>query len=103
MSFRLFVYWCTLCGGWAAAAGWGLGFWIVRGDSLGGTGIKGMFLGMLIALALGLVDALWVYSLRQFGHVIRASWFVRRSAASAAWSEASWANSCSTGRTWWSC
>jgi FHA domain len=65
MSFRLFVYWCALCGGWAAVAGWGLGRLIARGASVGGTGIKGMFLGMLIALALGLVDALWTYALRQ--------------------------------------
>jgi hypothetical protein len=64
MSFRLFVYWCGLCGGWAAVLGWGLGRLAAHGDSAGGSGIKGMFLGMLIALALGLVDALWVYSLR---------------------------------------
>jgi hypothetical protein len=70
MSFRLFVYWCSLCGGWAAAVGWALGQVIAHGDSLGSTGIKGMFLGMLIALALGLVDALWVYSLRQVGRVL---------------------------------
>jgi Inner membrane component of T3SS, cytoplasmic domain len=70
MSFRLFVCWCALCGGWGAAAGWALGFGVVRGDSLGGTGIKGMFLGMLIALALGVVDAVWVYSLRQVGRVL---------------------------------
>jgi hypothetical protein len=70
MSFRLFVYWCALCGGWAAVAGWGLGRLVAHGDSAGSTGIKGMFLGLLIALALGLVDGLWVYSLRQFQRVI---------------------------------
>ena len=69
MSFRLFVYWCALCGGGAAALGWGVGRLIAGNDSLGSTGLKGMFLGMLIALALGVVDALWVYSLRQFGRV----------------------------------
>ena len=63
MSFRLFVYWGALCGGWAAAAGWALGHALAHGDSLGATGIKGMFLGMTIALALGTVDALWVFSL----------------------------------------
>ena len=47
-----------------------LGRTIARGETLGSTGIKGMFLGMLIALALGLVDALWLYSLRQFHQVI---------------------------------
>jgi hypothetical protein len=70
MSFRLFVYWCALCGGWAAFVGWGVGRMVAPGDSLGSTGIKGMFLGMLIALALGLVDAVWLYSLRQFYQVI---------------------------------
>src|SRR5262249_38745578 len=55
-----------LCGGWAAAVGWALGWLTVHGDSLGGTGIKGMFLGMLIALALGMGDGLWVFSLRPF-------------------------------------
>jgi hypothetical protein len=66
VSFRLFVWWCALCGGWAAAAGWVLGRLVALGDSVGSTGLKGMFLGMAIALALGVVDALWVYSLRQF-------------------------------------
>ena len=70
MSFRLFVYWCALCGGWAAAAGWALGRLLVGNDSLGGTGIKGMCLGLPIALALGLVDALWVFSLRQFSRIL---------------------------------
>ncbi len=65
MSFRLFVYWCALCGGWAAFVGWSVGRFVAHGDSLGSTGIKGMFLGMLIALALGVVDAVWLYSLRQ--------------------------------------
>jgi hypothetical protein len=69
MSFRFFVYWCALCGGWAAGAGWGLGRLIAHGDSTGSTGIKGMFLGMLIAFGVGLVDAVWVFSLRQIGRV----------------------------------
>jgi hypothetical protein len=70
MSFRLFVYWCALCGGWAAVAGWALGQALGPGDSLGSTGIKGMFLGMAIALALGLVDAVWAFSLRQVARVV---------------------------------
>ena len=65
MSFRLFVYWCALCGGGAAAVGWALGRMIAGGDPLGGAGIKGLCLGALVALALGVVDALWVFSLRQ--------------------------------------
>jgi hypothetical protein len=47
-----------------------MGRMVAHGNSLGGTGIKGMFLGMCIALALGLVDALWIYSLRSFWRVI---------------------------------
>jgi hypothetical protein len=70
MSFLRFVYWCALCGGWAASAGWLLGRVTAHEGSLGGTGLRGMFLGMLIALALGTVDALWVYSVRQLRHVI---------------------------------
>ncbi len=65
MSFRLFVYWCALCGGWAAAAGWALGRLAAGGDPVGSAGLKGLCLGALVALALGLVDALWVFSLRQ--------------------------------------
>jgi len=70
MSFRFFVYWCALCGGWAALAGWVLGRLGTVADPVAGAGIKGMCLGMLVALALGLVDALWVYSLRQVVRVV---------------------------------
>ncbi len=70
MSFRLFVVWCALCGGWSAVAGWALGRQLGGDHPLGGTGLKGMFLGMSIALALGTVDALWVYSLRQIGRIV---------------------------------
>jgi hypothetical protein len=69
MSFRLFVCWCALCGGWAAVAGWGLGRLIGGADPLGGTGLRGMALGLMVALGLGTVDSLWVYSLRQFGRI----------------------------------
>jgi hypothetical protein len=70
MSFRLFVYWCALCGGWAAAAGWAVGRLIAGGDPVGSAGLKGLCLGAPIALALGAVDALWVFSLRQAGRVV---------------------------------
>lgn len=62
MSFRLFIYWCALCGGAGAFIGWALGrAWNVSSATLS-QGIKGLFLGLALALALGLVDALWVVS-----------------------------------------
>jgi hypothetical protein len=69
MSFRLFIYYCALCGGWAAFAGWAVGLVLSPTNPLGMVGIKGMWLGMFIALGLGLVDALWNLSLTQV-HVI---------------------------------
>jgi hypothetical protein len=69
MSFRLFIYYCALCGGWSAFFGWALGRMTAPSSDVGGAGVKGMFLGMLVALGLGLVDALWNLSLRQFGQV----------------------------------
>jgi hypothetical protein len=69
MSFRLFIFYCTLCGAWAAFIGWALG----RPANLDAglkAGVRGMFLGLLVALALGIVDALWNYSLRQFGSML---------------------------------
>ena len=71
MSFRAFIYYCALCGGWAALAGWLLGRLSIgeNADPLGGTGIKGMYLGLVVTVALGFVDALWTFSLRQFAQV----------------------------------
>src|SRR5262245_60590706 len=67
MSFRLFIYYCALVGGWAALLGWVLGrAWAPEG-AIGGAGIKGMFLGVLVAFGLGLVDALWDLSPAQLG------------------------------------
>jgi hypothetical protein len=70
MSFHRFICWCALCGGWAAAAGWALGRALAHADSAGGTGIRGLFLGLTLGVALGLVDAVWVFSLRQVGRVV---------------------------------
>ena len=64
MSFRLFIYYCALCGGGGAFVGWMLGRPIDLGNVILTQGLKGMFLGLSIALALALVDALWVYSLQ---------------------------------------
>jgi hypothetical protein len=70
MSFRLFVYWCALCGGWAALAGWALGRGLAGDEPMASAGIKGLCLGTSVALALGSLDALWVYALPQLGHIV---------------------------------
>lgn len=61
MSFRLFIYYCAICGGWAAFLTWCL---------LAATGLRGhinhylwatltgALLGMILAAAIGAVDAL---------------------------------------------
>src|SRR5262245_29500881 len=62
MSFRLFIYYCALGGGWAALMAWGLpatiGVATAEDKTLGEVTLIGMFLGLLVAAALGLVDGL---------------------------------------------
>lgn len=69
MSFRLFIYYCALCGGGGAFLGWMLGRWIHLSNEILKQGLKGMFLGLSIALALALVDSLWIFSMRRFGAI----------------------------------
>jgi hypothetical protein len=57
MSFRLFIYYCAAWGACAAFFGWVAGLF-VGGEGLTGASLEGMALGVLIALGLGLVDAL---------------------------------------------
>jgi|SRR5579884_1298184 len=61
MSFRLFIYYCAICGGWAAFLAWGIA------QGIGFRGISNLYLramliagilGMLVAAAIGAVDAL---------------------------------------------
>src|SRR4051794_4001891 len=59
MSFRLFIYYCAVCGGIAAYFGWLLGLTATLDNQVAKAGIKGLFLGMMVALGLSLVDALW--------------------------------------------
>lgn len=73
MSFRLFVYYSALCGGCAAYIGWLVG-WLAVGSGSDANltldmGIVGLWLGVLVALGLGLVDAVWNVPLRQVGQV----------------------------------
>jgi hypothetical protein len=72
MSFRLFIYYCALCGGWAAFLGWIAGRLLSPSaeSPVASAMVRGMWLGLLIALGLGLVDALWNLSLRRVGLVV---------------------------------
>jgi hypothetical protein len=62
MTFRFFIYCCAVAGGWAALVGWALGRVIAGPNPLGSSGLKGLCLGTLVALALALVDAWWNYT-----------------------------------------
>lgn len=62
MSFKLFIYYCALCGGWAAAFTWLLIFALnldgkITSDYLRSATIAAL-LGLLIALAIGSLDAM---------------------------------------------
>lgn len=64
MSFRLFIYYCAAWGAAAAYFGWILAQ-LIQGDSaLGGAALRGLALGLFLALGLGLVDALALDSQR---------------------------------------
>jgi hypothetical protein len=71
MSFRLFIYHCTLVGAASALVGWMIGRAFVHGDEMLVQGLKGLWLGLCLALGLSLVDALW-NSGRLFGIIGRA-------------------------------
>ena len=59
MSFRLFVYYCAVIGAATGFVGWALGRLPHVENRVGQAGVQGLFLGLTIALGLGLVDALW--------------------------------------------
>src|SRR5436189_598493 len=64
MSFRLFIYYCALCGGGGGFAGWVTGRWLHGQNPLLDAGLKALLVGMPVALALSAVDALGNLSLR---------------------------------------
>jgi hypothetical protein len=80
MSFRWFVYFSALCGGWSAFLGWALGR-MLAGESMFAdmtsrglatyleVGIKGLILGLLVSLALGVVDAIWNLPAGSYGQM----------------------------------
>jgi hypothetical protein len=59
MSFRWFIYYCSLCGGCAAYVGWVLGRLPGVEHPVGQAALKGLLLGMALAVVLTLVDTLW--------------------------------------------
>jgi FHA domain len=70
MSFRLFIYYCAVCGGCAAFLGWMLGLLVPLKHHIAVAGMRGLFLGMMVAFGLGLVDSLWNASSRNLGAVV---------------------------------
>jgi hypothetical protein len=71
MSFRLFIYYCALCGAWAALLGWALGRFLGlspervaddAGMKIANAGIKGFCLGLFVSFALALVDTFLNFS-----------------------------------------
>jgi hypothetical protein len=80
MSFKLFIYYCALCGAWAAFLGWMLGAFAPNPDTPGKillqTVLWGLLLGLLVSAALGAVDALWSASSSQTGRVTGRALFI---------------------------
>lgn len=58
MTFRIFVVACSMCGACTALLGWALGRAFAGPTSVASEGLKGLFLGMLVAFGLCVVDAL---------------------------------------------
>ena len=61
MSFRLFIYYCAICGGWAAFLTWGIleaTGWRGRINPYLWAALTGALLGTIVAAAIGAVDAL---------------------------------------------
>ncbi len=77
MSFKLFIYYCALCGAWAAFLGWGLG-WAIKGNEggLGADVVKGLFLGLTVAMALGVLDAVWNLTGHRYAQVVQRGLFL---------------------------
>src|SRR5262245_16761572 len=70
MSFRLFIYYCAVCGAWAAFVGWVLGKWLAPEAVVERAAVLGLLLGLSVALALSVVDFLGNYSARAVGRLL---------------------------------
>src|SRR4051794_20782542 len=66
MSFRLFIYYCAAWGACAAFIGWIAGRLLAGEPGLGSASVKGLALGVIVAVGLALVDALAAASQRDF-------------------------------------
>jgi hypothetical protein len=67
MNFRAFIYYCALCGAWCAIISWFPGrLSEYLNSTIAQAGIKGLCLGLFLALGLSTLDAAWNLSLRQF-------------------------------------
>jgi hypothetical protein len=62
MSFRRFIYYCTICGGCAAYGGWFLTRLLPFDNLLVQSALQSLCLGLTVAFALGVVDALWTFA-----------------------------------------
>jgi hypothetical protein len=74
MSFRLFIYYCALCGAWAALLAWAYGRVAFRAagdlvDRAAEAGLQGLVLGLFVSFSLGLLDALWNLPLRRWPQI----------------------------------
>jgi hypothetical protein len=59
MSFKVFIYYCALCGGWAAFLTWGVVQVIGESRYPAVTAlVRGGLLGMFVAAAVGMLDAI---------------------------------------------
>lgn len=72
MSFRLFIYYCALVGAWMGVVGWAFGrsLAIRYADEdrlILQDGLRGLGLGVMISLGLGIVDGLWNVGWRRPG------------------------------------
>jgi hypothetical protein len=76
MSFKLFIYYCALCGAWAAFLGWAVGRGLTDEGGLAADAVQGLFLGLTVALALGVVDAVWNLTGHRYAQVLARSLFV---------------------------
>lgn len=79
MSFRMFVYYCAVLGGWSGFVGWLLGWGLAPRvppsnvdyfPSVLHDTITALFLGFAVALALSFLDATFNLTLRKFGKVL---------------------------------